>query len=192
MAITTPCPLIANLQIHLSLQCTSWNKRVAEFDRIRGKNLPNLLEAAYLTYCHSTKFQQPCEKDECLCLSMESRLDIRQKNSNSFDISWLNAHLRRHPVRCANEWLPLAERGRDLRRDAKVGQLHLALKNTEYDFEFWRHSDSGKQARCPLLLANGYLLNNPLGAPLENKLTLSERRMLAPLMSLCIFPMEWR
>ena len=40
----------------------------------------------------------------------------------------LSAHLGRHPVRRANEGLSLAERGGDLRRDAKVGQLHLALQ----------------------------------------------------------------
>ncbi len=34
--------------------------------------------------------------------------------------------LRRHPVGRPDEALPLAQGGRDLRRDAKVRQLHLA------------------------------------------------------------------
>ena len=65
---------------------------------------------------------------------MGSILEIRPKNSDcemTLIESMLITHLGRHPVRRANEGLPLAERGRDLRRDAKVGQLHLALEKTQ-------------------------------------------------------------
>ena len=37
------------------------------------------------------------------------------------------SHLRRHPVGRSDEGLPLPQRGGDLRGDAEVGQLDLAL-----------------------------------------------------------------